>query len=227
MSEIETVALAELVEDMDIYPRHAVDTAHVASLVAAIETGATLPPIVADRQSKRITDGWHRGRAYKRAIGPEAVVDVLFVDYADIEAMKLDAVARNTTHGRRLDVMDQTRCVIMLRASGFSESEISLALHIPEKKVEKLSIRVASGPKNADSNVPGTQNIALKRSVAHLSGKKLTKSQVEAHKSLPGSSFLLIAQQLCKALAEDMVNLADEKLVSQLAELRDLLAKKV
>jgi hypothetical protein len=212
---------------MELYPRHAVDTGHVQSLVFALESGATLPPIVADEKSKRITDGWHRARAYRRFIGSAATVDVELRPYKDEAAMKFDAAQMNSNHGRRLDAIDRTRCVIMLRSSGFNDAQISGALNLPESRVEKLSIKVAKGPKSSDQNVPGTSTITLKRCVNHLAGGKLTASQAKAHAMLPGTSFLLIAKQLHQGLAEKMVNLEDERLVESLAMLRDLLIEKI
>jgi len=226
-SKIITLPIASLVEDMDLYPRHAVDPAHVQALVFALEGGGNLPPITADAKSKKITDGWHRKRAYVRFHGPDATVDVELVDYADEAAMKLDAVARNAAHGRPLDRIDKTRSVLMLQTSGFTSSQIALALQVPEKRIEKLSIRVADGPVSSGETIPGTKSIALKRSVAHLEGGKLTKAQAKAHATMPGTSFLLIARQLCLALSENMVNLEDEKLVEQLKALRELLGQKV
>lgn len=224
---ITQLPLADLVEDMDVYPRHAVDGSHVQSLVFALESGATLPPIVADKKSKRITDGWHRARAYKRLHGPTATVDVELVNYRNEAEMTFDAVERNSSHGRKLDAMDRTRCVLMLRSAGFKDSQISLVMHVPEQKVEKLSIKVANAPISASGNVPGTNKITLKRSVAHLAGTRLSKKQAEAHVTMPGTSFLLVTNQLIIGLREKMVNLDDDKLVAKLTELRDLLVDKL
>lgn len=223
--EIVQLPLAKLVEDMDLYPRHAVDTAHVQSLVFALESGATLPPIVADKRSKKITDGWHRARAYRRVIGPEAVVDVELIPYKNEAEMIVDAVARNAAHGRPFDAIDRTRSVVMLRTIGCSDAQIGLALKVPEARVEKLMVKLASAPKSSGETIPGTNQVALKRSVIHLAGQSLTKSQAKTHAMLPGVSFLLIAKQLYQGLAERMVNLEDEKLVKQLADLRDLLVQ--
>ena len=222
-----SMPLAELVEDMDLYPRHAIDMAHVASLAMTLEAGTTLPPIVADKESKCITDGWHRARAYRRVHGPEAVVDVELIAYPDRSAMVFDAVHRNAEHGLKLQRIDQTRSALMLRMCGFNDGQIAGALHVPEARVEKLSIKVAHAPKSAGQNVPGSSVITLKRSVQHLEGKTLTKAQAQAHASLPGTSFLLIARQLCLGLTENMIDLDDEKLVVQLKELRDLLSAKL
>jgi hypothetical protein len=219
--------LADLVEDMDLYPRHAVDPSNVQALAHALEAGATLPPIIADKKSKRIVDGWHRARAYKRIHGPTTSVEVEVVAYKDEAAIKYDAILRNSQHGRRLDAIDRTRCVVMLRSSGFTDGQIAGALNVPEERVEKLAVKVAVGPKGSNANVPGTNQITLKRSVAHMEGKKLTKAQAVAHAKLPGTSFLLIARQLSLGLSEDMIDLEDERLTDQLRELRDLLVAKL
>ena len=215
-----TVPLAELVEDMDVYPRHAVDTAHVQSLAFALETGATCPPLVADKKSKRIVDGWHRARAYKRVLGANGAVDVELIAYRDEEALIIDAVQRNAAHGRKFDAIDRVRAVLMLERQGVSTVKIAVAMSIPEDRVIKMMVRVAHGN---TGTVPGTKKIVLKRPVHHLQGTTLNKRQIEVHSMLPGTSFLLIARQLCRALEVDMVNLEDAKLIDQLRTLRDVL----
>lgn len=218
-----TLPLSELVEDMDLYPRHAVDTSHVSQLVQALHSGAQLPPIIADADSKRIIDGFHRSRAYRRVLGAAGVVDVVLRKYESQAEMVYDAAALNATHGRRLDAIDRTRCVIMLRAAGFNDEQVGTCLRVPAEKVEKLAIKVATAAATSDQIVPGTNAISLKRSVRHLAGSQLTPPQVKAHATLPGTSFLLIARQLCAGLQNDMVNLEDEKLVEQLKVLRVLI----
>jgi ParB-like chromosome segregation protein Spo0J len=225
--EIKTVPLAELIEDMDLYPRHAVDSAHVQQLVQALEFGATLPPVRADKKSKRLTDGWHRKRAYQRFLGTEASIDVELIPYKNEAEMLFDAVQQNAAHGRHLDRMDRTRSVMMLQSHGFTHEKIAFAIQVPEKQVQKYAIKIATVPKSSVDAIPGTQSISLKRPVLHMAGKTLTKAQAEAHRILPGTSFLLIAKQLCAGLSQNMVNLEDHKLVDQLMVLRDLLIEKV
>lgn len=217
--------LAELVEDMDFYPRHAVDSTHVSALVLALEAGEKLPPIVVDKKSKRITDGWHRARAYRRFLGPDGTISVEVVPYKNDADMKFDAARRNAAHGRKLDAVDRTRCVMMLKAVGFSDIRIASALCIPEGRVSKLSIRVASAPKGSSQLMPGTSSISLKQSVSHLAGTRLTKSQAETHAMLPGTPFILLAKQLHAALSEGMMDMTDDRLVEQLVALRDLLVE--
>ena len=226
-TKIEALPVSSLVEDMDLYPRHAVDSSNVQSLAAALESGANLPPIVADAKSKIIIDGWHRVRAYRKVLGAEAVVDVELVSFRNKAEMIQEAVARNVKHGRRLDKIDLTRSVLMLENAGVPTSKISVLMQMPEAKVEKLKIRVATVGKGTDGAVPGTSKITLKRPVAHFEGKKMTKEQAETHKMLPGTSFLLVAKQLTNALIADMVNLQDDKLIEQLMKLQSVLTEKL
>ena len=226
-SELTRVPLSALVEDMDLYPRHAVDGQHVASLVNALAAGEKLPPIVADAKSKRITDGWHRARAHRRHSGPACEVDVEMVEYADEAELLLDAVGRNSAHGRRLDAVDRRRSVLMLRAVGINDTKIGQALRMPAERVERLTISVATTAKSSDQLVPGTQVIALKRSTAHLAGQRLTKQQADVHKTMPGTSLTLIARQLRLALENDLADLTNEEFVAELRALSEVLAEYV
>ena len=224
-SKIVTMPLAELVEDMAFYPRHAVDSQHVANLVQAIHAGCQLPPVVADRESKRITDGWHRTRAYCHALGPDASIEVEIVPYPDEASMKLDAAAHNASHGRRLDAIDRMRCVVMLRI-GIQRYADRLG---PERaRGEGVEVGCSAGTHQpaANGNITGTSTIALKRCVGHLADTRLTREQAEVHQSLPGTSFLLVARQLRRALETAMVDLSDEKLVEELKALNSPLRKR-
>ncbi len=76
------IAIADLVEDMTIYPRQHIDDEHVRRLATALRAGETLPPLVAGKASPhRVTDGFHRKRAHHRVFGPTAHVEVELRDY--------------------------------------------------------------------------------------------------------------------------------------------------
>jgi hypothetical protein len=92
--------LSSLMEDMDLYPRHSIDSTYVASLLEALKAGDQLPPIIIDKKSLRIVDGWHRARAYKRLHGASGSIDVITVQYKSEADIIFDAVKRNAGHGR-------------------------------------------------------------------------------------------------------------------------------
>lgn len=223
MSTVIQTPLADLVEDLELYPRHAVDDANVARLALALEAGIDLPPIVADRKSKRIVDGWHRGRAYRRVHGNGATVPVEFRSYPNEAALVEDAIHMNATHGRPFDEMDRTRAVLMLERLGLKPERIATALSCPVEKVEKLRLRVATANATVDATVPGTRKVTLKRPMAHFAGKTLTRPQAEAHDRAPGTSYLLVARQLLDAVRLNLYAPDDEKIGKAFKELRKAL----
>lgn len=220
-----SLPIAELVEDESIYPRHAVDREHVTALTMALQSGAVLPPLIVDKASKRIVDGWHRVRCYRRVIGETAVVDVELRAYANDGEILLDAIALNATHGRRLDRQDQVRSVLLGERAGVTEVQLATVLHMPVERIPTLRIRFAGVPEGTPDAVPGTNTIALKRPVAHLAGVQLTSAQAAAHHSAPGTSYLMVVHQIRDALRFELVNQADQRLQAALLELRDELAK--
>lgn len=223
VSTIVSLPLAELIEDLSLYPRHAVDEANVARLVRALEAGFPPPPIIADKASKRIVDGWHRSRAYRQVLGPTGVADVDLRPYANEKEMFLAAIELNASHGRQLDKMDQVRCVTMAERMGIELKRVAVVLHQPEESVRKLVVRVAIAPPGTRGTVPGTNKVVLKRPVQHLSEQTLTKEQAQAQVSVPGTSYKLLAKQLTDAVRLNLANRADTALMETLRELRNAL----
>lgn len=219
------VKLAELIEDPELYPRHAVDGVHVAGLVRALEAGATLPPMVVDKKSMRIVDGFHRSHAYRRFLGDDGVVEITFKEYKNEADIVADAISMNASHGRRLDGMDQVRAVILAERVGLSAKTIARVLVITEARVEELRVRVATVAASSEDAVPGTHTVALKQSIIHMQGKRLTIEQAEAHRSLPGTSMRLLVDQLSKAIRTDLLDREDESLMAVLDELRKLISE--
>lgn len=219
------IPIAHLLEDMAIYPRHAVDDQHVKSLLDAIEAGATLPPIVAEKKNLRIVDGWHRYRAWRRHLGEEGSVEVEVVDYQNEAEVIKDAIERNARHGRRLDSMDKVRAVLMARGVGLTDKVIAHVMNIPESRVVKMATRVVNVTPESVRKLDRTQPIVIpvKRCMQHFQGQTITKEQADAHVSAPGTSYSLIVRQLHDALVYKLINRDDEKLRAQLVELGECL----
>ena len=225
------ILLSALVEDFSIYPRHAVDESNIAGMVQALKSGATLPRIAIDRKSKRISDGFHRKRAQVRFLGPDGKVDVEVIDYKDEAELLRDAIRRNAAHGKRMDTIDQVRAIALCQQRGISLEEVAVELHMTEERVRKLSVRLATVERNLErpsavglGTIPGGMEVALKRPALHLSGSTLTEAQAIAHKSAPGTSYLLLCSQLRDGLRYGLVNTADERVLVALRELEKELA---
>jgi hypothetical protein len=229
-----------LVEDTDIYPRHAVDGVYVNQLVDALRSGATLPPPVAEEGTQRLVDGWHRVRAYARVLGAAGVVDVVLKRYDSEQELILDAIALNSGHGRKLDRMDRVRSVLLAEQAGAPVERIALALHTTPDRVQKLTIRVAYAPAavaqvvdalddvvagDAPTGAPATVRVILKRPLQHLTGAILSPEQVEAAQGQAGTSHLLQVRQLLAALRYDLINPDDGRLRGELEALREELGR--
>jgi hypothetical protein len=228
-NSIQQIPVASLVEDWSVYPRHAVDDAHVASLALAMKAGAEFPPIVVERLADglpgRIVDGWHRVRAARRVVGPEAVIAAELRTYANEADLVVDAVALNATHGRRMDRIDQVRAVWLLDEHGVTAQRIAAVLEVPPERVVKLQLRTAEMPAGVANggSIPGTRRIALKPGARHLVGQTLTEDQARAHVSAPGVSYLLLARQLKEAMESKLLDDHDEKLMQELRRLAGVL----
>lgn len=208
--------LTELVEDLSIYPRSSVSSVNVTNLVAAVEAGCVLPPIVADQKSKRIVDGFHRRRALLRVFGKEADTEVELRQYSSEAELFADAVAMNTSHGLPLGEFEKRGVVLRLGEMGESDEKIALVLHIPQVKVETIRIRVATVVTEVGEPI---RLQPLKRSTLWMQGSAMSESQAQAHKSAPGTSWGLLAQQLTKGLREGLVE-PDGRIIAALQHLQ-------
>jgi hypothetical protein len=136
------VRLTDLVEDYDLYPRHAVDGSYVAELARAITAGDKLPSPIVERKSKRIVDGFHRVRAYRKVLGRGGEITVEMRTYPSETELLKEAIALNATHGRKFDAQDKTRSALMLERAGVPVTEIKVVLHTTEERVRELLARV-------------------------------------------------------------------------------------
>ena len=210
------VPFASLVFDPEIYPRVDVDGVHVRALADALKADAVLPPVVAEAGSLRVTDGWHRARAYGR-LGAD-IPEVLCYEYADdTEALK-HAVEMNASHGLRLGENDRRRVARLLSDRSVDTDEIAVILRVPPPKVVKLVAEVVIGPHE--------EVVPLKRSVIHLAKTpevRLTAAQRQAIRSAPGTSYALLAQQIVEAIENDLMPAGDEKVAAWLGRLYEAL----
>ena len=215
----EKVKLAELVKDFNLYPRSMIDGQHVRDMVRSLQAGHILPPIVVDRASKRIVDGWHRHSAYVRFLGDGGEVDVDLQDYVDEDAIFLDAVTRNAEHGKKFSSHDRARCVALAEARGIDYGRMADVLHVKVEVVKEIhTTKVAY--------VTITEEpIALKRPMRVWAGTTITDEQVEANRRSGGMTPLFCANQLILFLGADVVDCNHEPTIAGLRILQGKLAE--
>lgn len=209
------VKAGELVLDFDLYPRNNVDSHNVGVLVNALAAGATLPPVVIDKKSKRVIDGFHRVRAYLRHLGELAEIEVIARSFKDDAEMFLEAMRYNSSHGVQLDQCDRTHCIIIAERLRIPMEAVAGALHMPADKLGEL--------RTSRTAINGKLVVPLKQTVRHFAGKQLTKRQVEANVKLSGMNQQFYANQLIELLESRMLDTSDERLVERLRVLHGLL----
>jgi hypothetical protein len=208
-----TLKASELIEDFSIYPRNCVFDGHVYDLTEAARAGAVLPPIRADETTKRITDGFHRRRSLIRLYGDDAEIEVTLIPFASDADMVRDAIASNAVHGRRLTTADIARCVALGKKFKITRDQLADLLHVTRDKLKDITAtRFAKGANGSD--------VVLRRPMAHLAGKKLTKKQEEVAEHVGGQTALYHANRLID-LIESRSLPDDENLIERLRQLHE------
>jgi len=184
----------ELVLDRSIYPRSSVSEVNVARLMAALQTGVKLPPIIVDAATKRVVDGWHRYEVYKRL--KTDFVNATLKTYASEAELFSDAVRLNVSHGEPLDVFSVHNAIIRLEEYGYSRERISEIVRLPATKIEKIERGFAADEKG--------KPVAVKGGLSHLGGSMLTDEQIEVNRRYSGTKTLFHLRQLCALIENDM-----------------------
>lgn len=208
------VLASELVFDFTLYPRVSVDAQHVAYIAEAMRAGASFPPVIVDKKSKRVIDGFHRIKAVLR-LNPDGKIEVEWKSYRNEQEMFLEAVTLNAGHGRTLAMYDRTRCVVVAEALGIDPARIATALHLTVERItELLATRTATF---------GGGPVPLKRTLLHMAGRRLTKAQEKAQEKLSGMNQVFYVNQLITLIDADLLDTENPVLMETLRKLYGLL----
>lgn len=213
--------IADLVLDFDFYPRSSVDKQHVHYMAEAISAGAELPPVIIDRKSKRVVDGFHRVRAYARLKGPKCKIEVVEKTYRDERQLFLDAMRYNANHGRMLSTYDRVHCLLRCDRLNIRTDDVASALNLTASAIETL--RKERVGKLVGIRKKNGAPMPLKRTIGHMKGKVLSKEQWEANEQLGGMQQLFYVNQLLMLIDSDLLDKENEALMERLA----LLGKKI
>jgi len=209
------IKVSELVFDFNLYPRQRVDCQHVSEMVEAEKAGVTLPPILIDKRSKRIVDGFHRAKMRQRIDGSEATIQAVEKVYRSDQEMFLDAMRHNASHGRALSSYDRAHAVILAGHLGLDDQAVAGALSITAQRVESLRVN--------KSATAGKLQVPIKRTIHHMAGAKLTKKQFEANKKLGGMEQLFYVNQIIVLIESGLLDKNNQDLMEKLDKLHGLL----
>jgi hypothetical protein len=207
--------LSELILDFELYPRGSVDSHHAGEIASAIEAGASMPPIVIDKKSKRITDGFHRWKAYRQLFDEDYQVECVEKTYKNEGEMLLDAMRFNASHGRALTSHDKAHCLIIAKKFKLSDHLVAQALNLTTGKIGTM--------RATKIGRIGRKPIALKRTIKHMAEKTLTKTQVVANEKLSGMNQLFYVNQIKILIENDLIDMENGDLLTGLNELKLML----
>ncbi len=141
---METISVHDLIFDRSLSPRlHGVDS-DVVELYAAIFREVIWPPILVDRATKKLLDGWHRVEAAKRT--GAYTLPVQWVDAQEEELFAL-AVRANMTHGVHLSREERYKAIARLQREAWTHERIadffscSLRMVANTEKAEDLRLK--------------------------------------------------------------------------------------
>lgn len=211
------ISVSKVVLDYNLYPRHEVQSYNVNLIAEALNSGTVLPPIIIDRKSKRVIDGFHRVKAYEKLYGEHAKIPCVEKDYASEKEMFAEAIEANSKHGRNLSLYDRARC--LARAEEL-KMDISVVAHALNMTIETLG-KLKAERLGYFQSTP----IVLKRTTAHLAGGHLTREQVAYNEQAGGMPASFFINQLISMIESDSVNWDDENVTRGFKRLYELLDK--
>jgi ParB-like chromosome segregation protein Spo0J len=200
------IPLARLKFDENVYPRRNIDRVNVTRMVETLSAGGILPPIIVCARTKRVVDGFHRARAYRRFHGKDAKIPSVLKHYKSDVDFLADAI-ESQPKGCALGRDDQVHCAHLAEEVGMPIVRLAQALSTPVKKLEKLIEE-----RTARTGKSGGEKLVLKPGASHMHGQKLTEAQAEVNRKLSGLDQSYMVRVLTDLLREGMVDWADEKL---------------
>lgn len=205
------VKISELVKDPELYPRAGVDPVHVSAITHALKAGAQMPPLLVQKGSRRIIDGYHRAAALERIYGNDAEVKVNFSDVSDAE-MFTEAMRSNNSHGRPLSPFDRARSITISRGLGLPDDVTATALNITRERLDAIVVDRLT----ADGQV-------LKRTLGHLAGTRISDAQAHYNKIAGGMNQLFYINQAIALIESDSIDWQNQAVAVAVRKLTELL----
>lgn len=206
------IKASELVCDYDLYPRTQIDSIHTRQIRDALEAGESLPPIVADKATHRVVDGFHRLRALMALYGGDVEIEIDEREYESDAEIFADALRFNARHGRVLSPFDRSRAVSHGVQLGLSVEAVAKALALRVDRAQEIKLERAGKTAKGAS-------ITLKSTVKHLVGKNLSKRQISANDKAGGMQASYYVNQVINLVEGDALDLSNDYLVKRLGVL--------
>lgn len=222
---IEHIPVASLKFDPAIYPRAWHSEEQVAQLQEAIAAGATLPPIIVDRDTMRIVDGVHRWKR-AQAAGDETILAELRNFETEQDVFEA-AIAANARHGYGYFEIDREHIYRRAASLNLSVERIAKALCCTVEKVEAVTrgfVKVEMpGPIQPKAEKPKTWNPNKARPHHGNPRREPLPPPTEA----PGASQMSYVNHLIVAIQNGRIDYRQDRITYALHNLAELIRTKV
>ena len=210
-----TIARDKIIVDETLYPRYNESPATITAYAEQMRGGAQFPPVKINQDNKLI-DGKHRLEAYDLN-GIKQIPFIRERTKDDVDFFRR-AMTANSHHGQRYTGIDYANMVLKGRALGISDDEIAKLVYVtPGFLQEATRDWFALNSKS--------QQVAIKRTIRHMRGRKLTAGQVEANKKLSGMNQSFYVNQVLLLLENDLIDTDNGPLLEKLHQLQLALGK--
>jgi len=219
VAKIRKVKISSLFLNEALWPRRVLSRANIKRIAEALRCGRVLPPIIVDRVTKTVVDGFHRVKAVERVSGADGEIDVEWRTYESEAEIFLDAAQLNAGHGEPLTPIDQAFCLQRAIELKIEPQVIEEALNLSKPAVTEIrERRFALGPDGGC--------VVLKRSVAYLAGETLTAGQVAGNERVGGFPVREYVEQLITFIEGGLLKRnGDTALEARLRHLHGLLTR--
>lgn len=213
--DIQMVPIAGLVLDYDLYPRTQVNGIHVRDMCDAIEAGVHMPPVIADKKTKRVVDGFHRVTAYKR--NGQKEIKTEWRIYNNDSELFLDAVQLNASHGQKFSHYEIVRIFTKCQTLGVDPEVIAGATHLTITRLnEMVDLKTA---------IIGKTLTPIKRTLSCWRGRQIGKKQIQGNIRAGGHHALFYINQVINLLDHDLIDLDDRRILNALLKLKGLISE--
>lgn len=230
-TEVKKVKALELIMDWNLWPRYEareLSLPHIKRMRETLEAGGTLPPIIIDRKSNRIIDGFHRTRSHLDFFGDGAEIMAEVRDFKNEAEMVLESARINCQHGLPLSSQDRVHVILKLRKMKSPWPVIAEALGMDKDKMRKFfEARIGMTKNGENIPLPAPVVVTLNRKMNNeerttAEERVLTREEKKFARSSGGVLPIVHARLLMNALRASACPLADHE-VEVLKELADLI----
>jgi len=218
---IKQMKVGNLKQDETIYPRVKLNWFHVAEMVEALESGKKLPPLVADKATKKVIDGWHRIEALKKywKLGNDTQVEVDLREYVNEAEMFTDSIRLNASHGQGFSPSDRLSTIVKAEKLELTIDTVASLLNITLDK--------ATSMKQERLGTFNLKPIILKSTMGHLAGHDLTEEQSQFTHKAGGMNQTFYINQVIGLVVSDSLDWNNEKVMNAIRKLFELLSGKL